>query len=63
MSDYSQHSVLLPHLVKDVQSALRSKDWEQAIKACSALVLAAAATATAAAERKADEILGEILGD
>lgn len=63
MSDYSQHSVLLPVLVKDVQSALRGKDWEMAVKACGALVLAAAAVAAVATERKADEVIGEILGD
>jgi hypothetical protein len=60
MTDYSQHSVLLPALVRDVQSALRRKDWDAAIHKASDLMVTAAAVAAVATERKCDEILDTV---
>ena len=59
-ADYSEKSVLLPALVRDVQSALRKSDWDAAIHTASELMITAAAVAAIATQRKCDEILDTV---
>ena len=58
--DYSEKSVLLPSLARDVQAALRKKDWDAAIHSASELMITAAVVAAIATERKCDEILDTV---
>jgi hypothetical protein len=62
MSDYSSKSVLLPAMVRDIQGALRHKEYKTAREHIKTAMLALGAIG-AAIEDKADEVIGEILGD
>ncbi len=62
MSDYSEKSVLLPAMVKNLQGALRHKEFASAEEHIWKMLMALLAIG-AAIESKADEVIGEILGD